>query len=164
MFIEKSETEVILLENDIKVVGLNLQRSGLSITFESLGTMWESFSDEVKETIKDKDFRMIEYGISLNKVPDYIVGCGVNSFEGNKDQFFQHTIPAGSYIKDLFNAETFEQLVTEAISKRDVKKYAKEKKLKIDRSFMVEVYPDNKRKHPEMYTLTPIVVNSTVVK
>lgn len=160
MFIEKSETEVVVLEQDIKVVGLNLQQSGLPITFDSLGIMWERFSDDVKDAIKHKDARMIEYGISLNKVPDYIVGCGVNSFEDNDDQFYQHTIPAGSYIKDLFNAETFELLVTEGISKRNVKKYAKENKLKIDPTFMLEVYPDNKRSHPEMYTLTPIVVNS----
>lgn len=58
--------------------------------------------------------------------------------------------------KDLFNAEDFETLVTETLEKRNVKKYAKENNLKINRSYTVEVYPAKDMQYPEMYILTPI--------
>lgn len=161
MYQEKQNTEIISLDKDIKVVGLNLQNSGLPITFESLGKMWGIYSEEHKTKTKNVITPVVEYGICLNKVPDYLVGCEVSEYEDVKKEFFSFTIPAGNYIKDSYNADTYESLVSVKLLERQkaVKKWAKENKLKIDGNFVAEVYPDEmvNMEYPAMYCLYPIV-------
>ena len=48
-------------------------------------------------------------------------------------------IPKGKYIKDSFNAETFEELTDKVLPKRKVKAWAKKNNIKIEGQFSVEV-------------------------
>ena len=90
-------------------------------------------------------------------MPDYITGSSVSDIGEVNERCSSFVIPKERYIKDTFNAETFEMLVNEVLVKRNVKTWAKENKVKIDGLFTIEVYPweefDN---NFEMYTLTPI--------
>lgn len=49
MYAEESKIERISLSDRITVVGINLQSSGLPITFESLGKMWGVYREEIKQ-------------------------------------------------------------------------------------------------------------------
>lgn len=158
-FTQKSCTEVIIVEKEIMVVGLSLQKSGLPISFDSLGKLWERYADEnYRYNMDNQKIPIMEYGIALNTIPDYLTGCEVTKVDNLNEKLSLFIIPVGNYIKDTFNAETFYQLTNEAMSKRNVGKWAKENNIKIDNKFMVEVYPINavENRNVEMYTLTPI--------
>lgn len=159
MFTPKCFIEIVELENEIKIAGRNLQSSGLPVTFDSLGKMWEKYPDN-KGEIKNKSIPETEYGVSLNKVPDYIVGNEVTSFEDEENECYCLIIPAGSYIKIQFNGENHDSLVGEKLEKncRLIKKWAKDNKIQIDDSFQAEVYPEELTglEHPEMYCLVPV--------
>ena len=160
MFILKESTEIIELGREIKVVGLSLQKSGLSISFDSLGKLWGIYGETYrgKNKIKNEENLVTEYAVLLNRVPDYITGCSVSDIVEVNEECSSFVIPKGKYIKDTFNAETFEILANEVLVKRNVKAWAKKNKVKIDGLFTIEVYPweefDNN--NFEMYTLTPI--------
>lgn len=114
----------------------------------------EKYRGKVQNEIKPT----VEYGICLNKQPDYITGCAVTKTEIIEEVFIPYTIPPGKYIKDTFNAESFEKLTCEAMAERNVKVWAKANKVKINSEYIVEVYPKETLKEDnfEMYTLTPI--------
>lgn len=160
MFEAKESTEIIEIPEDIIVVGVSLQKSGLPITFDSLGKMWGIFSNlyrgqnKIANVINPK----LEYAVLLNKVPDYIVGHAVSNADDIMDECLSVVLPKGKYIKDTFNAETFETLTDKVLPKRKVKAWAKMNSVKVNGQFSVEVYPwenfDNG--NFEMYTLTPI--------
>lgn len=159
MFTEKSVTEIVTIDEEINVVGMALQKSGLPISFDSLGKMWELYGakyrgNKLENSVKPE----IEFAVCLNKVPDYIAGCGVIEIGTIPDDCASFVIPKGKYIKDLFNAESFEKLTGEAMEKRNVKGWAKKNKVKINRTFTIEVYPNEEfaKGNFEMYSLTPI--------
>lgn len=154
MFTQNSNTEIIEIKKERKIVGLNLQRSGFPITFDGLGQLWGFYNDDHKMRTKNKKSPRVEYGICLNRVPDYIVGCEVEEFEDVSEEFYTYVLPCGKYIKDSFNADTFENLLNE-MGKRKVKKWAKENNIKIDGIITVEVYL-KETDYPEMYVLYPI--------
>lgn len=159
MFIEKSNTEIIIINEAINVVGLSLQKSGLPISFDSLGKLWEVYGEKYRYKVKNASTPITEYAIALNKIPDYITGCAVTEIGEIKEGWTSYVISKGKYIKDTFNAETFEQLVGEKIGKRNVKSWAKKNGIKINNEFTIEVYPIEAVKNQcvEMYTLTPVI-------
>ena len=81
MFESKECTEIVDITEDIIVVGVSLQKSGLPITFDSLGKIWELFGNsyrgqnKIANAINPKQ----EYAVLLNKVPDYIAGHAVSN-------------------------------------------------------------------------------------
>lgn len=160
MFILKESTEIIELEQEIKVVGLSLQKSGLPISFDSLGKLWERYGSTYRERnkVENSGAFVTEYAVALNTVLDYITGCEVDKIGEVTEESSSFVIPKGKYIKDTFNAESFELLVSEALLKRNVMEWAKKNKITIDGEFSVEVYPwaEFDKKNFEMYTLTPI--------
>lgn len=161
MFTEKTTTEIITIETEIKVLGIALQKSGLPLSFDSLGKLWELYGEKYRGKMPNAEQPPVEYAICLNKVPDYIAGCSVTDFPADQAEFTSHTIPKGKYIKDSFNAESFDQLTGEAFAKRNVKAWAKKNKVKINGEFCIEVYPYTLGNVPkdgnwEMYTLTPV--------
>ena len=158
MFIEKTSTEIVTIDNKIKVVGLSLQKSGLPISFESLGRLWGIFGENHRGKVKNAVKPIVEYSVALNNIPDYIAGCAVTEFGDLEESWLSYVILPGKYIKDTFNAETFEQLVEEKIGKRNEKAWAEKNKIKINEEFAIEVYPIDaiEGKNVEMYTLTPI--------
>lgn len=158
MLIEKSSTEIILIDKVINVLGLSLQKSGLPISFNSLGKLWEIYGEKYRYNIKNARFPIVEYAVALNKIPDYITGCAVTEIGKIEEGWISYTVPQRKYIKDMFNAETFEQLVGEKMGRRNVKAWAKKNGVKIDGEFTIEVYPIEAVENQcvEMYTLTPI--------
>ncbi|MBH1940915.1 effector binding domain-containing protein [Mobilitalea sibirica] len=159
MFIEKSNTEVITIDKEIKVVGLSLQKSSLPLSFDSLGKLWGIYGEKYRGKVKKAIEPIVEYAIALNKVPDYITGCAVTEIENMEEGWVSYIIPQGKYIKDNFNAESFYQLTTEIMGKRNVKAWAKANNIKINKEYSIEVYPIEavKDQNVEMYTLTPII-------
>lgn len=160
MYVDNSNIKVVQQTEDIQVVGLNLQGSGLPITFESLGKMWDLYTDERKEKTPNCSEKQVEYGICLNKVPDYIVGMEVTKAPENMQEYVHYRIPAGEYIKVTFNAENHDALVGDKLMKKqkEAEKWAKSNHIKRDRNFTVEVYPKEtmKQEYPEMFLLIPI--------
>lgn len=161
MFKEKKNFQVITIEKEIIVTGKNLQDSGLPITFDSLGKMWNMYSTEDINNTSYCLNKDISYGVCLNKVPDYIVCVEVSEDKEDREGFKCITIPAGQYIKVEFNGENHDDLVNEKLMERqkEAKKWAKDNKIKIDGKFTVEVYPKEtvEMVYPEMYCLFPIV-------
>ncbi len=164
MFVKKSETSIIKIDEEIKIVGLNLQGSGMPITFESLVKMWDRdvYTESHREKTKHVTCPVIEYGVCVNSVPDYVVGRGVSSFEGNPKDLYQYVLPAGWYIKQLFNAEDFDKLVNVELTSGNqtecARKWAQKNSIKILDTISVEVYPMDAKamENPEMYLLFPI--------
>lgn len=160
MFKFEEKTALITLDKEIRVAGLSLQKSGLPISFESLGTMWELFGSEYRGMKKIENVRApyMEYGVAVNTVPDYITGCGVTEIGGLDNKSLSYVIPAGKYIKDSFNAESFEKLVNDALIKRNTAVWAEKNNISLDGAFAVEVYPWEKfaKGNFAMYTLTPV--------
>lgn len=160
MFVFKESTEVIELADDINVIGLSLQKSGLPISFDSLGTLWERYGLDYrgKGRTENKSAPYTEYGVAMNTIPDYITGCGVEKIGAVDDKSISFVIPAGKYIRDSFNAESFEKLVGDALMKRNVSDWAEKNHIEIDGRFSVEVYPwaEFDKGVFEMYTLTPV--------
>lgn len=161
MYIEKSEIEVIHVEREIFVIGINLQNSGLPITFESLGKMWEKYTEELKEKTPNRTKKQVKYGICLNKVPDYIVGLEVTEIAEPLTDYKSYTIRKGDYVKASFNAENHDILVDHKLMamEKEAKKWAKTNKIKIDPMFTVEVYPKETidQEYPEMYVMLPVI-------
>ena len=161
MYTEKNYIEIIELKYEIKIVGLNLQKSGLPITFESLGKMWDNYTDECKRKIPDIKQFTVEYGVCFNKIPDYLVGSEVSKIEKIDDTFFSFIIPAGKYIKVTFNAKSYSELVDEKIKKKQKEAFAwaKKNRIKVNSIFNVEVYSQEGKnlEYPEMFCLYPIV-------
>jgi len=159
----KSEVQLIVLTHDVYVVGINLQNSGLPISYESLGKMWDKkaiYTEAIQNNTKNTKRPVTEYGISMNAVHDYIVGREVTHFSEQDERYVTFTIPAGKYIKTLFNAELFEQMVEARLYDHYAigKQWAKENGFILDETFSVEVYPHETTmlQYPEMYLMFPI--------
>lgn len=158
MYVEKNVIDIVDIKRAIRVVGINLQSSGLPITFESLGIMWDRFTDEVKSGIEAVCNKDTEYGICLNKEPDYLVGLE-SEMENCGDAYFTYIIPAGRYVKAEFSAENYEKLVNERlmVMQKEAKRWAKNNQVKLEREFTVEVYPaELELEYPSMYIMFPI--------
>lgn len=161
MYNEKCNIEVITVEEDIIVYGLNLQSSGLPISFNSLGVMWDRYTEDMKNGTKNRADDEIEYAVCLNKVPDYIVGVKITEIQEAETGFMSFTIPAGKYVKVAFNGENHQDMVDTKLMKRqkEAKIWAKNEKVKLNTEFTVEVYPKQtvEPAYPEMYCLFPIL-------
>lgn len=161
MYDEMCNIAVITVEEDIIVYGLNLQSSGLPINFNSLGLMWDKYTEDMKNNTLSRADKDIEYAVCLNKVPDYIVGVEITEILEEKTGFKSFTIPAGKYVKVEFNGENHQDLVGTKLMARqkEAKKWAKNEKIKLNNEFTVEVYPKEtvELEHPEMYCLFPIL-------
>jgi len=158
MFIEKTSTEVVTIDEEIKIVGVSLQKSGLPITFDSLGKLWGVYGSLHRGKEKNAVTPIIEFAVALNKIPDYIAGYAVTEINELDDGWLSFVLPKGTYIKNTFNAETFEKLTGEAMGKTNVKKWAKDNGVKINPEFTIEAYPVESIEGTnfEMYTLTPV--------
>lgn len=161
MYNEKCNIEVITVEKDIIVYGLNLQSSGLQISFKSLGVMWDKYTKDMKNSTPNRADKDIEYAVCLNKVPDYIVGVEITEIQEEETGFKNFIILAGKYVKVEFNGENHQDMVDTKLmtSQKEAKKWARNKKLKLNNDFTVEVYPRQtvELEYPEMYCLFPIL-------
>lgn len=151
--------EIIELEEDIRIVGLSLQKSGLPVTFASLGKLWKRYADECRTQGRGENpGPSTEYAVLLNRVPDYITGAAADQIEYDDATMADFVIPHGKYVKDWFQAERFEVLTAQMLPARDVKGWAQRNGVALDGTFSVEVYPPKRADQPlfDMYTLTPV--------
>lgn len=161
MYNEKCNIEVVTVREAVIVYGLNLQSSGLPINFNSLGVMWDKYTEDMKNNTPNRGDKDIEYAVCLNKVPDYIVGVEITEIQEEKIGFKSFTIPAGKYVKVEFNGENHQDMVETKLMERqkEAKKWAKKEKIKLNNEFTVEAYPKQtvELEYPEMYCLLPIL-------
>ena len=161
MYNKKCNIEVITVGEDIIVYGPNLQSSGLPISFDSLGVMWDKYTEDMKNSTPNRADKEIEYAVCLNKVPDYIVGVEITEIQETEAGFKSFTIPAGKYVKVEFNGENHQDMVDTKLMARqkEAKKWAKNEKIKLNNECTVEVYPKHtvELEYPEMYCLFPIL-------
>lgn len=131
------------------------------LVFLSALIMWDRYTEDIKRSTPNLKDGNIEYGVCLNKVPDYIVGLEVTEINEEQAGYKSFTIPAGKYVKVLFNGENHEDLVDQKFmsNQKAAKKWAKSEKIKLNNEFTVEVYPKQmtEMEYPEMYCLFPIV-------
>jgi len=146
MFVRKHNVEVITLDEPIVVVGLSFakcKRTG-SANFKSPFDLYSQDSFELQANIKNLRRPQVGYGIWTN-MQDVIVGKAVADVDGQDDIYDSCTIPAGRYLKVSFNAETFEELVMDAIHKAWEKAgtdtFLENNNLVADRTLHIEVYP-----------------------
>ncbi len=127
MFDERCNIEAITIEEDIIVYGLNLQSSRLPIQFDSLGVMWDKYTEDMKNNTRNRADKEIEYAICLNKEPDYIVGVEITELQKEEAGFKRFTIPVGYYVKVEFNGENHQDMVANKLMARqkEAKKWAK---------------------------------------
>ncbi len=161
MYKEECSITVVTIDKEIIVYGLNLQSSGLPINFDSLGMMWDKYTKDIKEGTSNRTAKEIEYGVCLNKIPDYIVGIEVTDIENENIGFKSFTIPTGKYVKVEFNGENHMDMVASKlmIRQKEAEKWAADEKIKLNKEFTVEVYPKEtvEQEHPRMYCLLPIL-------
>ena len=177
-FIENIKTEVVIIEEDIKVVGVSkekLKQQGIKGKHysEMEDIFLKNYSRNVKNNI-DPDVRYWFWYMERNPdsgFHDYITGNAVTEFEDVDKNLAAYVILAGRYIKDSFNAESHKALLDGGATgdgvlgdrKQVVKNWAKENGYKIIDSGVgcvsgIEVYSEKEftAKYPAMHTLTPI--------
>jgi len=152
MFVEKSNIEVVIIDNEIKIVGLSLEKFGIPKKCEKLGDMWGVYESNHREKIANVNIPVVNYGFWFNKPDndyDYLVGSAVSDFGSIENELMSYCIPAGKYIKVSFNAKDFSDLVCGngiGDSFTGAKKYSEENSLIIKQMSAfpvggIEVYP-----------------------
>ena len=163
MYIKKLEIDIIDIYEEIKIVGLNLLNSGMAMSNESINKMWDKenfFTKDKRDKIRHIKKPIIEYGISLNKTGDFIVGKEVEYIGIQEKGFKDFTIPIGRYIEVVFNGMDKEKLMKKDLKDNYIKTpiWAKDRNIFINNDFVIEVYPRDKMdlKYPEMKLLFPL--------
>jgi len=148
--------EVVIIEEEIKVIGLSYCLLGLPETVESLTKMWEIYGEKYRHRVKNSVIPLVDYGINANisgVKHEYIAGCAATEIGRLDVNWASYVVPPGKYIKhtrdnmdDLFKYEN------------DVKAWAETNQIEIDGNFMVEVYPVGafENRGIEVHTLHPI--------
>ena len=158
------ESQLVELEADVIVVGIGLTDSGLPLEFESMARLWdkkEVYTEAVQNGIRNTRRPIVEYGISLGEDPYYLVGREVTE-PGQQDARYRSiAIKAGRYVKTAFNAESFDQMVSERLGEAFAtgRQWAGEQGLAVDEAMSIEVYPyqTTMARHPGMYVLLPLL-------
>ena len=167
MFEEKAAIEIITQEKEIKVVGWSMAKCaelGL-VPKDDTMAMYAFFGEpgsreEEWAKIKNRKEPAVNYAVYTND-GNLIIGTEVTDFDG-QDEFFGCTsILPGDYVKISWNAESFSDLVENAIATVDERvgldSFVKDRNIKTGQ--YIEVYPqeDIKKQHPECYTLRAVL-------
>jgi len=169
LFERRTTAELIMLDEEIKVVGLSFVKCK-ETNFLNVNGWLDMYDDRVFAMLDNiAHVKDPETGYSVYANSDIIQGDEVTDV-GGQDELYEATIvPAGRYLKVSWNAENFEELVMEAMGgdKAVVEAFLKENNLEKthgDDGFYVEVYPKNTTgkemipitPYPEMYTLQTV--------
>jgi predicted transcriptional regulator YdeE len=148
--------EIITLDKEICVIGLSFRKSGLPSSYKSLAKLWDIYGAEHRGKVANAINPLVDYGVNYaldTEKHEYIAGCAVTEIIELNDSWDSFILPTGEYVKhaqnnidDLFKYE------------KDVKTWAETHNIKINSSYMVEVYPigayDNNG--VEVYILYPV--------
>ena len=161
-FMRKNSVELIILNEDVKIVGISFNKCKEtdSVVYNSKFDMYGNDTwDKLNEVIGTKQPET-DYAVWANN--DLIIGRGVTDIDGQDDFYVTTIIPAGRYLKVSWNAETFEELVMEAMGGSGADEFLEKNNLEKDRNgFYIEVYPKDTigkyvrpiTSYPEMYNL-----------
>ena len=184
-FVRKNAVEMIELHEDIQVVGFSYdkcRRTG-SVKLSSKFDLYQR--NPSQENIKNVTTPITVYAVYIHeRAGDMIYGMGVTDISGQDELYGSCTIPAGRYMKVSWNAETFSELVMEAMEnareRAGVDAFMAKHNLVRDNALNIEVYPHERMcvgrengpdwalampddrmtppitKYPEMYTLTTV--------
>jgi len=168
-FVRKTVAEIIELDEGINVVGLSFNKCKETGFVTLTGTMmdFELYGHFDKlDNIADK--RQPDTNFAVWADGDQLIGKWVNGGSEQDEAYSTVTIPRGTYFKVLWNAETFDRLVTDYMGgEQEVKDaYISEHGIVFPDhtdadSLYIEVYPQDKingseDSYPEAYTLTRV--------
>ena len=166
-FIRKTTVEIIELNEQINVVGLSFNKcketgfvvlKGSMMDFELYGH-FDKLNNVAKKRQPDTNF-------ALWANDDLLIGKWVDDDSEQDEAYITMTIPQGTYLKVLWNAETFDQLVQDYMGgEQEVKDaYINEHSIVSYTDadgIYIEVYPQDtvygsEAEYPEAYTLMRI--------
>ena len=164
-FVRKTTVELIELDEKINVVGLSFNKckktgfvelKGSMMDFELYGH-FDKLDDVAEKRQPDTNF-------TIWANDDLFIGKWVNGDNEQDEIFSTVTIPQGKYLKVLWNAETFDQLVGDYMGGEQEAKdaYINEHGIVFHDEYMyVEVYPQDtingsETEYPEAYMLTRV--------
>lgn len=154
--------QIVTLKTPVRYAGLSLRASDLPNSFESLGLLWDRFHKQVLPGLQSQVQPPVEAAACVEG--DYLVGGQITG-EPGLSELTEFIAPAGTYLKVVFSAKDFSQLVDEVLPNLwpQVKDWAKEQDIAFDngRLFALEVYPQAtvSLPRPSMYCLYPIQSN-----
>jgi len=141
--------EIIDIDQEIKVVGLSFQKSGLPQNYEAIGTLWEIYVEKYLYSVKNAVCPIVEYGICVcDKIPhDYIAGCAVTEIGSLDEGWRSFIIPSGRYVKIAVKSDM-------ELYQADITAWTKANGYKTIDTFCMDVRPIEG--NVDMYNLWPI--------
>ena len=172
-FVRFNKAELITIEKEIKIVGLSYKKCTETGSVQ-LGGPFDLYG-KFELLDKIKNIKQPETGYCVWLAGDLLNGIEVTDASGQDDLYAEVAIPAGLYLKLHWNAETFNELVMEAIEKswercgadEFMQKHNLVKAGEDDGTYVyAEVYPKNTvgkeidpiTPYPEMYTLRSVKI------
>jgi len=118
VFVSKNTIEIVTINEEIKMVGLSFAKCTQTGSFKvnSPFDLYSRDSFALQEKINNVKHPKTCYAVWQKDV-DAIVGNEVTDFGGQEELFVPFTIPTGKYAKVSWNAETFSELVMDAMKK-----------------------------------------------
>ena len=145
--------EIITLDEEIKIIGLSYHKLGLPETLESIEGMWKTYGEKYRHKIENAVVPLADYAVNANlltNTDEYIAGCAVTKISELEENWASFLIPPGKYVKHS------SRIISELHS-TDIQAWAKENGVKINKNFLVEVYPDGVFSEDSLnYVLHPI--------
>lgn len=146
-FIRKNTVELITLDEGIKVVGLSFQKckqTGL-VELNSPMDLYSGEKLDLQANIKNIKSPQAGYGIWSQEDRNLVKGKEVTDLDGQDEIYGSFIIPPGRYAKVSWNAETFSELVMEAMEKSQERSgmnaFLEKNNLIADNKLFIEVYP-----------------------
>jgi len=159
MYTKKNECVFVTPEKEIKVVGLSFLKLKEIGAVNDKMQMYGYFQkqDEWRSKINNLVKPGANFAVWHKTVGDVIIGAEVSEFGEQDGEFVCFTIPVAEYVKVLWNAEHFGDLVSKRMwgDKEQCDRFYKEHQIKAGNALGIEVYPQDSIawEHPEMYGL-----------
>lgn len=146
VFVRKNTVELVTLNEEIKVVGLdyNKCKETGSVTLNYPFDLYTGDKIKLQENIRNLKRPQTGYAVWSGR-EKFVNGKEVTDFNNQDELYGSITIPAGRYVKVSWNAGDFSELVTEAMAKAWERsgsdEFLEEHGLICDEKIYVEAYP-----------------------
>ena len=159
MYTKKNECCFVTPEKEIRVVGLSFLKLKECGAVTDKMQMYGYFQkqDEWRTKINNLVEPGANFAIWHKTVDDVIIGAEVSEFGEQNEEFVCFTIPTDKYVKVLWNARNFEDLVSKRMwgDNEQKDRFYKDNNIEAGKALGIEVYPQDSiaREYPEMYGL-----------
>jgi len=149
---DSKETSIafISIDEEIKVVGLSFQKSGLPPSYENLGVLWDRYIEKHRYGVKNAVVPAVEIGVCVCDCSphEYIAGCAVTEICEAEEGWASFVIQPGRYVKVSYAA-------AEDTYSKDMPAWAEENGIEVDFVFQYDIKtPDgNTGQYNEIYNL-----------